>query len=88
LRDGFFLKAIALTKQILKRSPQRIELNEQLAEWHLQLELRREARACLEGARDGFTHPGRRDEARRVQARIDAFLAAGQLDEEVPKARA
>ena len=87
-RDGFFLKAIAMTKQVLKRSPQRIELNLRLAEWNVRLELRSEARTYFEVARVAFAAAGRRNEARQVQRRIDELVAGGALDEVRPIARA
>lgn len=43
--DGFFLKAVALYKQVLKLDPQLIDVNLKLAELHQQLQLMGEAMA-------------------------------------------
>ncbi len=43
--DGFFLKAVALYKQVLKLNPNLIEVNLRLAELHQQLQLMSEAMA-------------------------------------------
>ncbi len=42
-RDGFFLKSVALLKQVLKLNPERNDINFKLADLHLKLELLREA---------------------------------------------
>ncbi|MFT3706793.1 MAG: tetratricopeptide repeat protein [Archangium sp.] len=46
--DGFFLKAVALYKQVLKLDPTLIEINLKLAELHQQLQLMGEAMACYQ----------------------------------------
>jgi tetratricopeptide (TPR) repeat protein len=43
--DGFFLKAVALYKQVLKLNPTLIDVNLKLAELHQQLQLMSEAMA-------------------------------------------
>src|SRR3954462_7115547 len=43
--DGFFLKAVALYKQVLKLNPNLVEVNLKLAELHQQLQLLSEATA-------------------------------------------
>ena len=47
--DGFFLKAVALYKQVLKLNPTKIEINVKLAELHQQLGLMSEALQYLQG---------------------------------------
>ncbi len=87
-RDGFFLKAVALTKSVLKRSPELVELNVTLANWHVALGLLPEARRYFDVAISGFGAAGRRDEARKVRARIDELIAKGLFQAEEPRAKA
>src|SRR5688572_23235427 len=46
--DGFFLKAVALYKQVLKLDPSLMEVNIKLAELHQQLQLMGEAMAYFQ----------------------------------------
>lgn len=46
--DGFFLKAVALYKQVLKLDPSLVEINIKLAELHQQLQLMSEAMAYFQ----------------------------------------
>src|SRR5262245_31685162 len=46
--DGFFLKAVALYKQVLKLNPALVEVNLKLAELHQQLGLMSEATTYLQ----------------------------------------
>jgi len=47
-QDGFFLKAVALYKQVLKLNPELVEVNVKLAELHQQLGLMTEAMAFFQ----------------------------------------
>ena len=47
-RDGFFLKAVALYKQVLKLNPNLLDVNLKLAELHQQLQLMCEAMAYFQ----------------------------------------
>ena len=47
-QDGFFLKAVALYKQVLKLNPDLVEVNLKLAELHQQLGLMTEAMAYFQ----------------------------------------
>ena len=91
--DGFFLKAIALTKQVLKLNPRLIDLYATLAEWHHTIGLLGEARGYLATAISSLLEAGRHADAIALEAR---FLALGisrsrsVVDEllQAPKARA
>ncbi len=47
-QDGFFLKAVALYKQVLKLNPDLVDVNLKLAELHQQLGLMSEAMAYFQ----------------------------------------
>ncbi|MDP3151435.1 MAG: hypothetical protein Q8N23_02115 [Archangium sp.] len=72
--DGFFLRAVALAKQVLKLDPKLIEAEVLLAEWHHALQLTGEAREHLILALRALNAEGRTAEARVLEAR---FAAAG-----------
>jgi pilus assembly protein FimV len=82
--DGYFLKAIAVFKQVARLDPERPEINVRLADLHFQLKLATEGRAYLKAALDGFTRLGRHAEARTARERLEAF----DHDLQNPKAKA
>jgi pilus assembly protein FimV len=71
--DGYFLKGVALYKQVLRLDPELMGINVRLANLHFQLGLQREARAYLVAARDGFRRAARNAEAEEVERRLLAL---------------
>lgn len=80
--EGFFLKAVALTKQVLKLNPGHPTGNEKLAELHHRLQLTSEAIAYLHLALDQYGRAG--DHA--GEARMRERLASLGVDPDGPHA--
>ncbi len=74
--DGFFLKAVALYKQVLKLNPALIEVNIRLAELHQQLQLMGDAMAYYQIV---ATH---HDKAGDTRASLDTLKKMLELDPE------
>lgn len=72
--DGFFLKAVALYKQVLKLNPALIEVNLKLAELHQQLQLMSEAMAYYQLVANHY------DKAGDVKASLDTLKKMVDLD--------
>ncbi|MBI3180851.1 MAG: tetratricopeptide repeat protein [Myxococcales bacterium] len=74
--DGFFLKAVALYKQVLKLNPALIEVNLRLAELHQQLQLMSEAMAYYQVVANHY------DKAGDTKASLDTLKKMVDLDPE------
>src|SRR5688500_16876055 len=74
--DGFFLKAVALYKQVLKLNPNLIEVNLKLAELHQQLQLMSEAMAYYQIVANHH------DKAGDTKASLDTLKKMVDLDPE------
>jgi len=74
--DGFFLKAVALYKQVLKLNPSQVEVNIKLAELHQQLGLMSEALQYLQGV---AAHHEQKGDAR---ASLEVLQKMVELDPE------
>ncbi|MFL5320865.1 MAG: hypothetical protein ACJ790_14480, partial [Myxococcaceae bacterium] len=72
--DGFFLKAVALYKQVLKLNPGLIEVNLKLAELHQQLQLMSEAMAYYQLVANHY------DKAGDIKASLDTLKKMVDLD--------
>ena len=57
-QDGFFLKAVALYKQVLKLDPDLVDVNLKLAELHQQLRLMSEAMAYFQVVANHYDKQG------------------------------
>jgi tetratricopeptide (TPR) repeat protein len=68
--QGFFLKAVAVAKQVLKLDPRLIQVNVRLADWHFLLGLGPEAVGYARRAADAFRRSGRSSEAAALEARL------------------
>jgi tetratricopeptide (TPR) repeat protein len=68
--QGFFLKAIAVYKQILKLDPSRLEAQVQLGEMYEQLQLISDAMSVFEDVSNGFMRAGDTDEALRMLGKM------------------
>ena len=62
-QQGFFLKAIAVYKQILKLDPSRLEVQVRLGEMYEQLQLISDAMSVFEDVSSGFMRAGDTDQA-------------------------
>jgi tetratricopeptide (TPR) repeat protein len=62
-QQGFFLKAIAVYKQILKLDPSRLDAQVRLGEMYEQLQLISDAMSVFEDVSNGFTRAGDTDQA-------------------------
>ncbi|RLB46668.1 MAG: hypothetical protein DRH23_12165, partial [Deltaproteobacteria bacterium] len=62
-QQGFFLKAIAVYKQILKLDPSRLEAQVRLGEMYEQLQLISDAMSVFEDVSNGFMRAGDTDQA-------------------------
>ena len=69
-QQGFFLKAIAVFKQILKLDPARLEAQVQLGEMYEQLQLVSDAMSVYEDVSNGFMRAGDTDEALRMLGKM------------------
>jgi tetratricopeptide (TPR) repeat protein len=69
-QQGFFLKAIAVYKQILKLDPSRLEAQVHLGEMYEQLQLVSDAMAVFEDVSNGFMRAGDTDEALRMLGKM------------------
>ncbi|MFY0580342.1 tetratricopeptide repeat protein [Cystobacter fuscus] len=74
--DGFFLKAVALYKQVLKLNPNLLEVNLKLAELHQQLGLMSEAMAYFQIVANHY------DKAGDVKNSLDTLKKMVDLDPE------
>ncbi|MCP3105104.1 tetratricopeptide repeat protein, partial [Myxococcus sp. K15C18031901] len=74
--DGFFLKAVALYKQVLKLNPNLLEVNLKLAELHQQLGLMSEAMAYFQIVANHY------DKAGDTKASLDTLKKMVDLDPE------
>ncbi len=72
--DGFFLKAVALYKQVLKLDPSLIDVNLKLAELHQQLQLMSEAMAYFQVVANHY------DKAGDTKASLDTLKKMVDLD--------
>src|SRR5256885_14477857 len=72
--DGFFLKAVALYKQVLKLNPNLVEVNVKLAELHQQLQLMSEAMAYYQIVANHY------DKAGDTKASLDTMKKIVDLD--------
>ncbi len=72
--DGFFLKAVALYKQVLKLDPSLIDVNLKLAELHQQLQLMSEAMAYYQVVANHY------DKAGDTRASLDTLKKMVDLD--------
>ena len=79
--DGFFLKAVALYKQVLKLDPSQLDVNLKLAELHQQLGLMTEAFGYLQGV---AAHHEQKGDAR---ASLDVLKRMMELDPENVRSR-
>jgi tetratricopeptide (TPR) repeat protein len=82
--DGFFLKAIALFKQVTKLDSDRPEIYVRIADLHFKIQLETDGRKYLEAALAGFNRAGRHAEARTVRERLGGL----DYDLQNPKAKA
>jgi tetratricopeptide (TPR) repeat protein len=69
-QQGFFLKAIAVFKQILKLDPSRLDAQVQLGEMYEQLQLVSDAMSVYEDVSNGFMRAGDTDEALRMLGKM------------------
>jgi len=69
-QQGFFLKAIAVFKQILKLDPSRLDAQVQLGEMYEQLQLISDAMSVFEDVSNGFMRAGDTDEALRMLGKM------------------
>ena len=69
-QQGFFLKAIAVFKQILKLDPSRLEAHVQLGEMYEQLQLISDAMSVYEDVSNAFMRAGDTDEALRMLGKM------------------
>ena len=69
-QQGFFLKAIAVYKQILKLDPSRLEAQVHLGEMYEQLQLISDAMTVFEDVSNGFMRAGDTDEALRMLGKM------------------
>ena len=74
--DGFFLKAVALYKQVLKLNPSLIEVNLRLAELHQQLQLVSEATSYYQVVAQQYEKAG------NARASLDIYKKVIELDPE------
>jgi len=74
--DGFFLKAVALYKQVLKLNPALIEVNLRLAELHQQLQLISEATSYYQVVAQQYEKSG------NIRASLDTYKKVIDLDPE------
>jgi tetratricopeptide (TPR) repeat protein len=74
--DGFFLKAVALYKQVLKLDPSLIDVNLKLAELHQQLQLMSEAMAYYQVVANHY------DKAGDTKSSLDTLKKMVDLDPE------
>ena len=74
--DGFFLKAVALYKQVLKLSPELLDVNLKLAELHQQLGLMSEATAYFQLVANHYEKQG------NTKASLDTLRKMVELDPE------
>ena len=68
--QGFFLKAIAVYKQILKLDPSRLDAQVKLGEMYEQLQLLSDAMRVFEDVSNGFMRAGDTDEALRMLGKM------------------
>lgn len=68
--QGFFLKAIAVYKQILKLDPSRLDAQVQLGEMYEHLQLISDAMSVFEDVSNGFMRAGDTDEALRMLGKM------------------
>ena len=68
--QGFFLKAIAVFKQILKLDPSRLDAQVQLGEMYEQLQLVSDALSVFEDVSNAFMRAGDTDEALRMLGKM------------------
>ena len=68
--QGFFLKAIAVYKQILKLDPSRLDAQVKLGEMYEQLQLISDAMSVFEDVSNGFMRAGDTDEALRMLGKM------------------
>jgi len=68
--QGFFLKAIAVYKQILKLDPSRLDAQVQLGEMYEQLQLISDAMSVFEDVSNAFMRAGDTDEALRMLGKM------------------
>lgn len=69
-QQGFFLKAIAVYKQILKLDPSRLEAQVRLGEMYEQLQLISDAMSVFEDVSNGYMRAGDTDEALRMLGKM------------------
>jgi tetratricopeptide (TPR) repeat protein len=81
-QDGFFLKAVALYKQVLKLSPDLVEVNLNLAELHQQLGLMSEATAYFQLVANAYEKQG------NTKASLETLKRMVDLDPENVSSRA
>ncbi len=74
--DGFFLKAVALYKQVLKLNPALVEVNLRLAELHQQLQLISEATSYYQVVAQQYEKTG------NVRGSLDTYKKVIDLDPE------
>ncbi len=79
--DGFFLKAVALYKQVLKLDPSLVDVNIRLAELHQQLQLIGEAMAFYQQVANHYERAG------DTRKRLDVLRKMVNLDPENVAAR-
>jgi tetratricopeptide (TPR) repeat protein len=68
--EGFFLKAVAVYKQILKLDPSDLPATEALAEMYEKLSLASDATATYEQVADAYLHAGKSDKALRALGKL------------------
>jgi len=68
--QGFFLKAIAVFKQILKLDPSRLDAQVRLGEMYEQLQLISDAMSVFEDVSNGFMRAGDTDQALRMLGKM------------------
>ncbi len=71
--QGFFLKAIAVFKQILKLDPSRLDAQVRLGEMYEQLQLISDAMSVFEDVSNGFMRAGDTDQALRMLGKMVAL---------------
>ena len=69
-QQGFFLKAIAVFKQILKLDPTRLDAQVRLGEMYEQLQLISDAMSVFEDVSNGFMRAGDTDQALRMLGKM------------------
>ncbi|MGD8317074.1 MAG: tetratricopeptide repeat protein [Myxococcales bacterium] len=72
-QQGFFLKAIAVYKQILKLDPSRLQAQVRLGEMYEQLQLISDAMSVFEDVSNGLMRAGDTDEALRMLGKMVAL---------------